>query len=64
MRYSLIPLAYALPTITASLDRLGDRRSLTVEEHRELCHVAVRFVVTSQALLEYVRFLVGRNFEN
>lgn len=64
MRFLLIPVADASPAVRDYLAGTDDDGPLTPAEVKQLVSVAVKFTMTSRALLEYVGALMGRPCEN
>ena len=59
MSLCLIAVHHALPAVVAALDALGDERVLTPEELSDLSRLAIRFVLTSRALINYAKNVGG-----
>ena len=64
MGFVLIPVADASPTVQDYLMGTDDQGPQTSQELAKLVCVAVKFTLTSNLLLAYVRALTGRPCEN
>jgi len=64
MRFLLIPVGHAAPTVAGYLAATHDHGPFTSEECKQLVAVAVHFTLTSRLLLRYVRLLTRRPCSN
>jgi hypothetical protein len=61
LRFLLIPVAHAVPSLCAFLDaRPNEASPLTTEELQQLVRLALRVIRTGEVLLDYTLALSGR----